>query len=35
LLLSHRIKRLEESWFKSFFHGGFLNMPTSCSVKCL
>jgi hypothetical protein len=22
-------------WFKSLFHGGFLNASTSCSVKCL
>jgi hypothetical protein len=33
--LSHRIKRLEVSWFKSLFRGGFLNAPTRCSVKCL
>jgi hypothetical protein len=34
-LLSHRIKRLEDSWFKLFFHGDFLNTSTRCSVKCL
>jgi hypothetical protein len=33
LFLSHRIKRLEDSWFKLFSLGGFLNTPTSCSVK--
>jgi hypothetical protein len=28
LLLSHRIKRLEDSWLKSLSHGDFLNTPT-------
>jgi hypothetical protein len=35
ILLSHRIKRLEVSWFKSLSHGGFSNAPTRCLVKCL
>jgi hypothetical protein len=35
LFLSHRIKRLEDSWFKLFSLGGFLNVSTRCSVKCL
>jgi hypothetical protein len=35
LFLSHRIKRLEDSWFKSHSHGGFPNTSTRCSVKCL
>jgi hypothetical protein len=34
-LLSHQIKRFEDSWFKSFFRGDFSNAPTRCSVKCL
>jgi hypothetical protein len=33
--LSHRIKRLEYSWFKSHFCVDFPNAPTRCSVKCL
>jgi hypothetical protein len=33
--LSHRIKRLEDLWFKSLFNCDFLNVPTSCSVKYL
>jgi hypothetical protein len=33
VLLSYRIKRLEDSWSKSFFRGSFLNTPTKC--KCL
>jgi hypothetical protein len=35
LLLSHRIKRIEDSWFKLFFYGDFSNALISCSVKCL
>jgi hypothetical protein len=35
LLLSHRIKRIDDSWFKSFFYGDFSNASTRCSVKCL
>jgi hypothetical protein len=35
LLLSHRIKRPEDLWFKSYFHGDFPNSSTRCSVKCL
>jgi hypothetical protein len=33
-LLSCRIKKLEESWSKSFSSGSFLNTPTRCSMKC-
>jgi hypothetical protein len=32
-LLSRRIKRLEDSWFKSLTCGDFSNVATSCSVK--
>jgi hypothetical protein len=32
MLLSHRIKRLEDLWFKSLFHGDFLNALSRCSV---
>jgi hypothetical protein len=35
ILLSHWIKRLEDSWFKLLSHGDFLNTPTRCSVKYL
>jgi hypothetical protein len=34
-LLNHRIKRLEFSYSVLYFHGGFLNTPVSCSVKCV
>jgi hypothetical protein len=32
-LLSHRIKRLEDLWFKSLSCGDLLNASTRCSVK--
>jgi hypothetical protein len=35
VLLSHRIKRLEDSRSKSFFRGSFSNTPTRSSVKWL
>jgi hypothetical protein len=35
IFLSHQIKRLEDSWFKSFFRGDFSSTPTRCLVKCL
>jgi hypothetical protein len=35
VLLSHRIKSLEDLWSKSFSRGSFPNTPTKCSVKCL
>jgi hypothetical protein len=35
LLSSHRIKRLENSWFKLLSHGDFLNASTRCSLNCL
>jgi hypothetical protein len=35
LLSSHRIKRLEDSWFKLLSHGDFLNASTRCSLNCL
>jgi hypothetical protein len=28
-------QKLKDLWFKSLFHGDFLNVPTRCSVKCL
>jgi hypothetical protein len=34
-VLSHRIKRLKDLWFKLLSRGNFLNTPTRCSVKCL
>jgi hypothetical protein len=33
LISSHRIKRLEDSWFKSFSHGNFLNASIRCLMK--
>jgi hypothetical protein len=33
--LSHRIKRLEGSWFKLLSCSDFSNAPTRCSVKFL
>jgi hypothetical protein len=35
LVLSYRIKKLEVSEYLSFLHGGFSNIPVSCSVKCM
>jgi hypothetical protein len=35
LLLSYRIKKLEDLWSKSFFRGHFAKTHTRCSVKCL
>jgi hypothetical protein len=35
LLLSYRIKKLEDSWFKLLFRSDFLNTPTRYSVKCI
>jgi hypothetical protein len=33
--LSHRIKKLEDLWFKLLFYGDFLNVATRCSMKFL
>jgi hypothetical protein len=35
LFSSYRIKKLEVSEFKLFYHGDFSNTLIRCSVKCL